>query len=176
VFAFPATPRTTSDAWVESIETPDVVHRDEPVTVNVRVVSQKHTRARVRLLVAGEQIGARNISLAAGENDVALQVRLRQQGSVAITAEVQAENDEMADNDRLTRATWVSARPRVLYVEGQPDASTYLHDALTREGIDVTVAQSSELPDSASGFSSFDAVILSDVPAATLGPARMQAL
>src|SRR6185436_21159973 len=34
----------------------------------------------------------------------------------------------------------------------------------------------SELPDSASGFSSFDAVILSDVPAATLGPARMQAL
>jgi len=176
VFAFPATPRTTSDAWVESIETPDVVHRDEPVTVNVRVVSQKRTRARVRLLVAGEQIGARNISLAAGENDVALQVRLRQQGSVAITAEVQAENDEMADNDRLTQATWVSARPRVLYVEGQPDASTYLHDALTREGIDVTVAQSSELPDSASGFSSFDAVILSDVPAATLGPARMQAL
>ena len=176
VFAFPATPRTTSDAWVESIETADVVHRDEPVTVNVRVVSQKPARARVRLLVAGQQIGARNVSLAAGENDVALQVRLRQQGSVALTAEVQAENDEVPDNDRMTQAIWVSARPRVLYVEGQPDASMYLRDALTREGLDVTVAPGSELPDSASGLSSFDAVILSDVPAADLGPARMQAL
>src|SRR6185436_5119047 len=164
VFAFPATPRTTSDAWVESIETPDVVHRDEPVTVNVRVVSQKHTRARVRLLVAGEQIGARNISLVAGENDVALQVRLRQQGSVAMTAEVQAENDDVPDNDRMMQAIWVSARPRVLYVEGQPDASTYLRDALTREGLDVIVARGSELPDAASGFSTFDPVILSDVP------------
>jgi hypothetical protein len=176
VFAFPATPRTTSDAWVESIETADVVHRDEPVTVNIRVVSQKQTRARVRLLVAGEQVGARNISLTAGENDVALQVRLRQQGSVAMTAEVQAENDQVPDNDRMTQAIWVSARPRVLYIEGQADASTYLRDALTREGLDVTVAHSSELSDSASGFSSFDAVILSDVPAADLGPTRMQAL
>jgi len=176
VFAFPATPRTTSDAWVESIETADIVRRDEPVSVNVRVMSQQQTRARVRLLAAGEQIGARNVSLSAGENDVALQVRLRQQGSVALTAEVRADNDEVSDNDSLTQAVWVSARPRVLYVEGQPDASKYLRDALTREGLDVTVAPGTELPVSVSGLSSFDAVILSDVPVADFGAARMQAL
>ena len=176
VFAFPATPRTTSDAWVESIEAPDIVHRDEPVTVTVRVVSQRQARGRVRLLTGGEQLGARSLTLAAGENDVALQVRLRQQGAVALIAEVQAEGDELPDNDRMTQALWVNARPRVLYVEGQRDASAYLRDALTREGLDVTVASGADLPEAASGLSAFDAVIVSDVPATDLGAERMQAL
>jgi uncharacterized membrane protein len=176
VFPFPATPQTQADAWVERVELPDIVRRDEPVAVTVQVVSQKQAPSRVSLSAAGQALAARAVDLASGPNAVMLTVRLRRAGAVTLSAEVHAQGDALPDNDRLEQSVWVGPRPRVLYVEGQQEASQYLRDALSREGLEVSAVGPEGLPASSAALDAFDAVIVSDLSPKALDGARMQAL
>jgi uncharacterized membrane protein/uncharacterized protein YegL len=176
VFPFAAPPQTRTDAWIEAMELPDNVRRDEPIAVTVRVFSQQHTPARVRLSAAGQPLAGRDVTLEPGENSVVLPVRLRHAGAVTLSAQVQARDDALPDNDRLEQSVWVGPRPRVLYVEGQPQAAQYLRDALDREGLDVTALGPEGVPASSAVLDLFDAVILSDLPPKAVDGARMQAL
>jgi uncharacterized membrane protein len=176
VFAFPATERAQSDAWIESIEAPNGVRRDEPISLSVRVVNQGEAQAAVRLMSAGSDLGRQQVRLHPGVNAVVFNTRLRQAGAVELTAEVKAEGDTVADNDRLARSVWVAARPRVLYAEGQSGSAGYLRDALMREGIEVKTIGAAELPTEAASLSAYDAVIVSDVPRAAADDARLAAL
>lgn len=176
VFAFPATPQTRADAWIEALELPDALRRDEPTSVTVRVFSQQRTPARVRLSAAGETLAGRDVTLDPGDNSVVLPLRLRRAGVVTLLAQVQAQGDTLRDNDRLEQSVWVGPRPRVLYVEGQPQSARYLREALVQQGLDVTMAVPAEVPASSRGLDAFDAVIVSDVSPGAMDAARMQAL
>ena len=176
VFAFPARPHVQSDAWIEAMQVPDGVRRDEPTRVALQVVSQQRTRARVVLAAGGRVLAAREQVLEPGVNDVVLPVRLRRAGAVRLVAEVRAEGDALRDNDRLEQAAWVGPRPRVLYVESQPEASRFLSSALSAEGMDVVTVGPQQLPESPAGLEPFDAVVLSDLLAESVPQPRMQAL
>ena len=176
VFAFPARERAVQDAWVEAIETAPAVRRDEPTRIVVRVVSEAAAPALVRLAASDRELARRQVLLVPGVNTVEFRTRLRQSGAVDLAAEVTAQGDTVRENDRLQQSVWVGPRARVLYAEGQTDAGAYLRDALWRDGIDVTSIRGTELPTSASGLASYDAVIVSDVPRAVLDEPRMRAL
>ncbi len=176
VFTFPATPQTQADAWIESMEVPEVVRRDEPLTVTVNVISQQRTPARVGLRAQGQLLTARNVILERGANAIALDARLRQVGAVRLSAQVRAQADTLPANDQLEQSVWVDPRPRVLYAEGQPAASKYLRDALAREGLDVSAVGTAGLPATSGALDAFDAVIVSDVSPQSAGAAQMQAL
>jgi uncharacterized membrane protein len=176
VFAFPARPHVQSDAWIEAMQVPDGVRRDEPTHVTLQVVSQQRARARVVLATGGRVLAAREQVLDPGVNDVVLPVRLRRAGAVRLTAEVRAQGDALRDNDRLEQAAWVGPRPRVLYVESQPEASRFLRNALSAEGMDVAAVGPQQLPESPAGLEPFDAVVLSDLPAESVSQPRMRAL
>jgi len=176
VFPFPATPRAPADAWIEHLDVADAVRRDEPVTVTVQVISQQRAPARVGLTAEGQALAARSVMLEPGINPVALTVRIRREGAVGLSAQVRARGDAFPENDQLEQSVWVDPRPRVLYIEGQAGASKYLHDALTREGLEVSVAGPQALTTAAGALAAFDAVILSDVNPKSLDSGRMQAL
>jgi uncharacterized membrane protein len=176
VFPFPARPQVQSDAWIESMDVPESVRRDEPAAVTVHAVSQQHTRARVTLAAGRRALAARDVVLEPGDNSIVLPVRLRSAGALALSAEVRAQGDALRDNDRLDQSVWVGPRARVLYVESQPEASRYLRAALSAEGLDVAVIGPQQLPESRAALEPFEAVILSDLPAEQVTPPRMQAL
>lgn len=176
VFTLPSTVRSGQDAWVEGVDVPATVQRDEPTVVVVRVFSQFETRARVTLSRDGRPVARRDVALAAGTNRVPFTVRMPREGSGTLTAELAAEGDTLAENDRAAVAVVVQPRPKVLYVEGAPDTAAYLRDPLVRAGIDVTTAPVESLPVDPAGLDPYGAVILSDVAARDLGEARMRAL
>jgi uncharacterized membrane protein len=176
VFTLPAAVRSGSDAWVEGIDVPAVVQRDEPTVVTVRVYSQFEARGRVTLSRDGRPLGRRDLTLAKGTNRVPFTVRMPAAGTGTLVAEIAVEGDTLADNDRATAALTVQPRPRVLYVEGAPETAAYLRDALARAGLDVTVGSVAGLPATPAGLEPYGAVILSDVAAQDLGESRMQAL
>ena len=67
-------------------------------------------------------------------------------------------------------------RPHALYVEGGERGARYLADALTAQGIRVSVATAQELSDDARLLDGKDVVILSDVRADSLGTDAVQRL
>jgi uncharacterized membrane protein len=176
VFTFPAPPQAQSDAWIEALDVPEGVRRDEPVSLTVHVVSQRETPAQIAVSADGRPLGARRVRLNPGANAVVIATRIARSGSVTIGAAVRADGDLLADNDRLQQSVWVGPRPRVLYVEGQPDAAQYLSAALGREGLEVQAVGPEGLSSGLSALERFDAVILSDVGPDKIDAARMQAL
>lgn len=176
VFPIPAKVRDDGDAWLEGIEVPQGMRQGEPVTVTVRAFSPGEARARVVLRAGNTVLGNRAVRLTAGLNRVPFEIQLSSAGSNTLTAELIAEGDRVPDNNRVQQSAWAAKAPRVLYVEGQPGAAGYLRDALAREGIEVRVAVPADIPESAAAFAPYDAVILSDVPAKAIAPAKMQAI
>lgn len=176
VFTVPAPSRASGDVWVEGIDLPAELRRDETVQVAVRLQAQAVTDAVVRLRAGGKVLAEKRVKLAAGPSAIPFQVRLPDPGTVALSATVSAEGDTIAENDVVTVNAPVAPRPRVLYAESNAESSKYLRDALAAQGIDVTTALPEQLPENRSGLEAYDAVVLSDASAKVLGESRMNAL
>ena len=127
IYPIPAKVRDGNDAWLAGIDMPADVHSSEPLTVTVRVFSAVETPAQVSLKDAKTVLGKRRVQLRAGLNRIAFQARLVRTGVVTLLAEVVAEGDTVAENNRMQQSVWVNARSRILYVDGgRPKASTIL--------------------------------------------------
>ncbi|MEX0958221.1 MAG: VWA domain-containing protein [Burkholderiales bacterium] len=176
VFPVVARTRDTPDVWIDGIELPDDIRDGEPIEVSVRVFSPGETRADVRLARGDQTLGARNVMLNAGLNEVSFEARLRGTGTATLNAAVEVPADTVAENNRATRTAWVQPRPRVLYVEGQPESARFLRAALEAESIEVVVSGTSALPSAPAELNQYDAVILSDAPAKALQESQMLAL
>lgn len=176
VFTVPASVRAGHDAWVEGIDVPAGLHRDEPFIATVRVFSQAATRATLRLERGDKLVAQRQVALVEGPNRIAFTVTLADTGPVRLTAVLAADGDTVPDNDRMAESVQVQGRPRVLYAEGVAESAHFLADALKRDGLDVKTVAIADMPTVAAGFGAYDAVILSDAAAKDVGEARMQAL
>ena len=176
VFTVPASVRAGKDAWVEGIDVPAGLRRDEAFVATVRVFSQVATSAKVRLERGDRLLAQRPVALLAGVNRIAFTVKLPVTGTVPLVATLAADGDTVADNDRITESVRVQGRPRVLYAEGVAASAHFLADALVRDGLDVKTVAIADMPTDAAGFGAYDAVILSDAAASDVGEDRMRAL
>ncbi len=149
VFAVPAPVTAQNDAWVERISVPPGVRERAAVEVEARVFSRRSARARVDLAIGERTAGARSVTLSPGDNRVSFTVRFRHAGAQNVTARVSAEGDELPRNDALTEDLMVQPRLHALYVEGGERGVRYLADALTAQGIRVSVATAQKLSDNA---------------------------
>ena len=176
VFTLPATVRGDGDSWVEGIDLPDEIREEEPVTATVRVFSRVATTATVALVGDDQTLETREVSLEPGLNEVDFEVRLPAGGAGTLSGQLSSENDPLDQNDLHTRAISVGARPRILYVEGRLASARYLRDALSSEGMDVTVVGPESLPETAATLENFDLLLLSDVPMDALGGSQVNAI
>jgi Ca-activated chloride channel family protein len=176
VFTLPATVRGDGDSWVESIDLPDEIREQEPVTATVRVFSRVASIASVALVSDGQTFETRDVSLQPGLNEVDFEVRLPAGGAGTLSGRLQTENDPLGPNDLHTQAISVGARPNILYVEGRLASAQYLRDALSSEGMDVTVVGPEALPKTAAGLENFDLVLMSDVAVNALGADQVNAI
>ena len=176
VFTIPATAAVANDAWVESVLAPADVRQQEPVVIKARVFSQSPTLARVELRSNDRTLGSRQVSLAAGENSIDFRARFAVVGDNNMTAQVFTEGDEVKQNDTLSQSVWVRPRTRLLYVESASASAHYLADALTEQGIEVTVATVDQFAREPGLLDGKDAALLSDVPAEGISEATSQRL
>ena len=176
VFTLPATVRGEGDSWVEAIDLPDEIREQEPITATVRVFSRVATNATVELVGDDQTLMSREVSLEPGLNEVDFEVRLPAGGAGTLSGQLRSENDSLGQNDLHTRAISVGARPRILYVEGRLASAQYLRDALSAEGMDVTVVGPESLPETAAALENFDLMLMSDVPMDALGGNQVNAI
>ena len=176
VFTLPATVRGEGDSWVEAIDLPDEIREQEPITATIRVFSRVATNATVELVGDDQTLESREVSLEPGLNEVNFEVRLPAGGAGTLSGQLRRDNDPLGQNDLHTRAISVGTRPRILYVEGRLASAQYLRDALSAEGMDVTVVGPESLPETAAALENFDLMLMSDVPMDALGGNQVNAI
>ncbi|SVD53177.1 uncharacterized protein METZ01_LOCUS406031, partial [marine metagenome] len=176
IFTLPATVRGEGDSWIETIVLPEEIRQQEPIVATVQVFSRIATEALVELSGNEGTLQAKEVQLQPGLNTVDFEVRLTDEGSRILSAQLQNDLDPVERNDVHTKSISVDAQPRVLYVEGHSESSHYLRDALVGEGVDVVLGIPGELPMQSSGLDEYDLVLLSDVPRNDLQDAQMTAI
>jgi hypothetical protein len=165
VFAIPAAVSVDSDAWVEAIVVPEGVREGAEVEVEAQVFSRLSVPARVDLAIGERSVASRSVRLSPGGNRVPLNVRFPRAGAQNVTVRVSASGDQFPGNDALTEEVVVQPQPHVLYVEGGTHRTPYLADALTAQGMRVSVATAESLSDDPLLLMDKDVVVLSDARA-----------
>ncbi|HVA22111.1 MAG TPA: vWA domain-containing protein [Candidatus Micrarchaeia archaeon] len=164
------------DAAVTAMGAPAVVHAGDPLPVLLTVRSTVSGRATLQLARDGAVVASQPITLHAGDNPLLLAFTAVSAGWEAWRARVTLPGDAVPANDTLTTVTRVVAAPRVLVVGAGARPGPRLTGMLARRGLRVAATTAARLPASAAGYAGVDCVVLDDVPAADLAPARVAAL
>ncbi|MBL8533222.1 MAG: VWA domain-containing protein [Betaproteobacteria bacterium] len=166
VHAVPVPAGNPADAWIESLDTPDHVRTDEPVSARVRLMAATSLRGRIEVRVKDEPRLRRDVALEAGRNDIDISLRFLRAGenSVKITF-----TTPEGRSDSFVSSVWAGPRLKLLHVEGGRAGSQPLADALAANGIDVRALSAARFTDDPDGaLKDMDAVLLSDVSADAL--------
>jgi Ca-activated chloride channel homolog len=165
---------------VRELVLPEKVRIGEPFELRANLYSTRPNKARARLFqgdVLNGLDGLRELELKPGDNEVVFKSVVRVGGEIAYSLKLEPLGpDKFAENNAYTVTVDVPGRPAVLYVEGQPERSTYLSGALTAQQFDVDVRAPTTFPGSLKELERYDFVILSDVPKEALGASAQDSI
>jgi Ca-activated chloride channel homolog len=176
-FALPSDER--GDVAVAGLTAPDDVRARTPFRVDVRLLADRATEARVRLdgdahvsIDEPEQ----TIALAPGTTTATYTVRITEPGTVTLHVRATATGgDRHPENDEGVLAIATERDPRILVLEGTSGASGSFARALAAEHIAADVRSARGLPRDPD-LGRYDLVVLADVPRAHLPDATQAAL
>ena len=167
----------SAEAMVDDVALPTRARQDQPFTVRVVVSSTVAQPAKLTLTRDGQPLGQTPVQLQAGKNAFTFPETVHDAGFHKYAAVLSAAQDTIAENNQGFGFVSVSGRPRILYITDTVNSSlASIKNALNAQQIDLDVQTPGGIPASVPALASYDAVVLSDVPAEELGPAQMSAL
>jgi uncharacterized membrane protein len=176
VAVVPLPGRSAPEVAALELRAPRGVAKGEPFDLVGRIASTGTARARIRLYENRVAIVTREVALVSGTVEERFE-NVRTSENIAVyELEVEAREDTWAENNRVAAAVAARGEPRVLVVDAEPQQVQALAGALRAGGLRVEVRPPAGLPGAAQDLAGFDAVILSDTPAAAVDGARMEAL
>ncbi len=172
--------RSQPEVLVRALTPPAEVRVGAPFDLTVELNATRAQPATLTLHKDGyinTPEGRKEVKLQPGQNRVRFKSLVREAG--AVTYKLRAAGltaDTWKHNNSATAVIPVQGRPRVLYVEGEPQHAAPLRRALEAERIAVEVRGPHGVPRSAAALAKFDLLLLSDVPAYHVGPGQMAAI
>ena len=168
-----------NEVRVRELATPGRVNADEPFHVQVVVHADQDCEGTLRLyqrMEGGKRLLAQQpVTLQKGDNAFLLPQELGGAGFYEYMATVDCDADTVLANNEGQAYTIIQGEPRVLYIEADPEHSTFLAPALRSEGLDVVQAGLGEMPASLAQFQNYDVVVLSDVSSTDMSTAQLKA-
>ncbi|MBK8023580.1 MAG: VWA domain-containing protein [Chloroflexi bacterium] len=173
----PFSRQSQPEVQVSDVRVPAAVGADQQFDVAITVDSEEATPALLTVFATGSIIYSEPIALRAGQNNYVLTLTAGDSGFRDFRVQVDpVGSDGYYQNNQLSAFSRVVGPPRVLLITRDADASDSLLTALTDVDLDVTLAAPDSLPIGAAALAAYDSVILDDIPATDLAPARMEAL
>jgi Ca-activated chloride channel family protein len=163
---------------VRELRLPDHVREQETFDLHAQVFSS--VRQTVKLsLKQGDLIngldGIKTVALEAGDNDVVFKSKAAVPGDVTYSLDVsEAEHDHFSENNHATAVVAVVGMPVVLYVDGSPERSSFLPEALSAQQINVDTVD--PLPATLREAEKYDFIVVSDMPAERVSLAQQEVL
>ncbi|HLG62654.1 MAG TPA: glutamine amidotransferase [Ktedonosporobacter sp.] len=167
---------TGEEARIDGLDAPTQLHTNERFVLHVRLSSTVAQTGTLRVYLDQAIILQQSIRLPIGVQDISLSLLAPSPGFHTFRVTLEAPFDTILQNNEAAAFVNVQGPPRVLVVEGQPGNGHNIIAALQATKINVVVGTPSDVPTTLDGLAPYSAVVLADVPAVSLGTARMQAL
>jgi len=176
------------DAAIERIDAPQRASIGQTIPLQVAVRSNTPMLAQLTVFSGPDIVTQQKVNLVVGLNEFSVRANATRTGFTEFRALVAAEVDTVPQNDALSASVIVIGPPRVLLVSVPPgsplpgdkgvvvDETTALKAALTSAGILYDDATARSLPTEMQSLSSYQSIIMVDVPARELSPRTMSAI
>ena len=165
-----------NEIYLSELILPQEVRSGEAFEVKVAVESLYEARARVKLLRDGIIQEDAAVILRPGANWLRFKNTLVERGHHTFESLVESAEDTLAENNLLQGVVQVKGPPRVLYLYAEGNAQRYIPRVLAAQGYAVVEAAAQQISLSLPEISTFDLVILDNVPAYGFAQSSMEAL
>lgn len=167
---------TERDAAIDSLSLPGKLYLGEAFTVEATLRSTFSGTGEIRLYEDNVEIGSQTVRVERGESSVLLQGLAKSAGLHRYRAELSLTGDGQSANNAAFAFTRVSGNPSVLVVEGKPDTSANIANALNAGLIDTTVIAPGQLPVQLADYAQYDSILFNNVSGDSLGQSKMDAI
>jgi len=164
------------EALVDGVDAPSGARVGETVELTVRVRSTVATSATLRLLADGATVATRELALKRGTVSVSFTVKADEPGFHVFRAVLEPADDHFVENNAADAYVLVTGEPQVLLATDDPARASDLIEALQAARQHVVIVPSGGVPSSLATLAGYDAVVLDNVSAASLGTAAMASL
>jgi Ca-activated chloride channel family protein len=168
--------RGRNEIYLSDLTLPQQVDSAEGFEINGTLQSLRAAPARVKLLRDGVLQVEQEVQLKAGINRVSFRDSLRERGSHSYELLVESPADTLAENNLLQGVVEVKGPPKVLLLSAQKESQRFLAHVLHVQGYAVTEAAPDKQPLTLAELSSFDLLVLDNVPAFQLSNAKMESI
>lgn len=167
----------TDEVLVDRIVTPSTSNLGDSIEVIADIRSSVAQPATVRLFANGAQASEpKRVQLEAGSNRIVFDVTPSEAGFLRFRVVVEAARDTFNENDRADSNTIVKGEPRTLVLAGDAEAAQELVAALEAQQQQVDSIVPEALPTDLASLSTYDSVVLVDVPRTRLSDRQLAAL
>ena len=177
VWVLPASlARGRNEIYLSDLVLPQQVESGEGFEVKGAVQTLAEAPARVKLLRDGVIRREETLTLRPGANWVSFREGLSERGSHTYELWVESAADTLPENNRLQGIVEVKGPPRVLYLRSSGERRPALARVLEIQGYSVVESSPEASPLAFPELSSFDLLVLDNVPAYRLTQAKMEAI
>ena len=176
VDVYPPAVEARRDALIAAVEAPPDLLPAQSVAVTVRLRSTFEGSASLVLQVDDGEPVVRKVVLRPGTTAEAFQVGGLSEGWHRLRARLEADGDEVKENNVAEAALHVRGSPRVLVLEGPAADARNVVSALQAGGSRVDRLPAAQAPADPAGVAVYDAVVVVDVPADAFPPGALDAL
>jgi hypothetical protein len=174
VWTLPVTlSRGRNEIYLSDLTLPRRVDSAEGFEVKGKIESLRDAPGQVKLLRDGILAREQEIQLKAGTNQVNFRESLKERGSHTYELLVESRDDTLAENNLLQGVVEVQGPPRVLLLSGQKSGQRFLSKVLQVQGYAVVESGPEAYALTLSEISSFDLLVLDNVPDCQLSHAKI---
>jgi uncharacterized membrane protein len=165
-----------NDVSVQKLGIPSRVKKGQTFDAKIFVQTDRPQTGTVRLYRNEQPLGEQQIELTPGKNLYTFPQTLDDPGFYSYTVQLEAQGDNVPQNNRATSFVNVRGDPRVLVVSIEPDQDRELVDALRSARLEVKAAGLSGMPSTLAEMQSYDAIFISNLAAGDIGTDNMKLL
>ena len=164
---------TDPEVQLSELRMPPQIRQGEPFYVEVVVQSNRKTEGKIVIYRGGFKVAEETHPLEEGENVFRFRQSVENQRQVEFSAQIDANDDTIIDNNKAEGLVFVGGKPRVLLVESEERFARDLASALREQDIEAEVRPPEGIPRTLDELENFEALILSNVPATMLSMRQM---
>jgi uncharacterized membrane protein len=170
-------PQRAPEVQVTDVDVPSTVSAGQQFDLSLSVDAEADTPAQITVLDSGTVIYQETVNLEAGENRYGLSLEAGESGFKDFQVIVSPEGEDgYTQNNQLSAFSRVVGPPRVLVMATDANEIVHVVRALEEAGLQVDVRAPSELPIGIAALADYDSIVMANIAARNLSPARMAAV
>ncbi len=164
------------EARIDGLDAPTQLRTNERFLLHIKFYSTVTQTATVRVYLDQGLLLQQAFKLTPGQQEATLPLLSPPPGFHTYRVTLDAPQDTILQNNEAAVFVNVQGPPRVLVVEGRQGDGANIVSALKATKISVDIGTPNDIPLTLDGLAPYSTVVLADVPAVSLGTARMQIL